>query len=134
MKILRTTEEALLQAAEECGFIVSLEYLNPSRNGGSTFNVSLRPGPDTVQRTANPLTGRRINAVCWHGFRDFYRALFSLTPNAGIRSMLASWDGVEDFESSYRQTGHRQVGPRIYPYSIVDKCDPNTCPEAGYAW
>jgi len=47
---------------------------------------------------------RRIAAVCWHGHRDFLRALFRLQPDARVKSALADYRGSEDFERSYRAT------------------------------
>jgi hypothetical protein len=74
--------------------------------------------------------GRRVHAVCWHGFRDFFRACFERFPDAVFRTSLDVWRGSADFEARFRDSGHRNVGPRIAPVSIVDAC---RCPDVGCA-
>lgn len=43
-------------------------------------------------------------AVCWHGHRDFMRALFRRAPDARIQTALADYKGSEDFERKYLAT------------------------------
>jgi hypothetical protein len=52
---------------------------------------------------------RRINAVCWHGHKNFMNRLFMDFPNATIRAGYIQRGGVEyngwtDFLSKYRAT------------------------------
>ena len=42
--------------------------------------------------------------VCWHGHRDFFRALFELVPGATVKTGLATYRGKEHFEQTYRDT------------------------------
>lgn len=42
--------------------------------------------------------------VCWHGHRDFLRALLTLAPDAEIRTGLATYRGREHFERTYEGT------------------------------
>jgi hypothetical protein len=74
--------------------------------------------------------GRRVHAVCWHGFRDFFRAAFAIEPNAIFRTALDTWNGSADFEARYRKSGYKTKGPPIAPASEVDAC---RCSEAGEA-
>jgi hypothetical protein len=48
--------------------------------------------------------GRKIAAVCWHGHRDFMRALFRRAPEARIKTALADYRGELDFERKYPDT------------------------------
>lgn len=48
-------------------------------------------------------------AVCWHGHRDFMRALFKRAPGAVLKSAFATYRGAEDFERTYEATD-REVG------------------------
>jgi len=130
MRILNTTRGAIIDAATECGCRADVEHLNPSRGEGDTFRVKLYPD-GTDQRKLNPYTGRRANAVCWHGFRDFYRALFELSPGARVRSALAHFNGPAHFEATYQETGSRNVGSMMYPYTMAEACD---CPDAGLCY
>lgn len=47
---------------------------------------------------------RKIAAVCWHGHREFMRALFARVPSARIKTALADYRGSEDFERTHRRT------------------------------
>ena len=49
-------------------------------------------------------TPRRLSALCWHGHRDFMRALFARCPDARLKTALADYRGAEDFEKTYRST------------------------------
>lgn len=72
--------------------------------------------------------GRRVHAVCWHGFRDFFRACFELEPNAIFRTSLDTWNGREDFETRFRESGYKNIGSQMNPRAFADAC---RCPEAG---
>lgn len=128
MIIRRTTTEAVYQAAGKAGVDVSLSVLNPSRGGGHTISVKVSPlpGSDRWQRISP--SGRRLHAVCWHGFRDFFRALFAETPNAVAKTVLATYDGAEEFEATFPATGDQNIGSAFQPMCIADAC---TCRDSG---
>lgn len=99
------------------------------------FTVSGRrlkgePGNAKYQRIGVGLgsAGRRINAVCWHGFRDFFRACYAREPEAVFITAITKYRGAEDFESRYRDTGSRNVGSQFEPASFASAC---SCPERG---
>lgn len=52
------------------------------------------------ERTGHTIPG----AVCWHGHRDFLRALFHLAPNATVKTAVAVYRGADNFEATYRAT------------------------------
>jgi len=74
--------------------------------------------------------GRRVSAVCWHGFRDFFRAVYAENPGATFRTAVDTWKNAEDFEARFPASGQRNIGPRIAPVSMADAC---RCPDRGYA-
>lgn len=53
---------------------------------------------------------RHINAVCWHGHRDFMTRLFALLPTCTLRTALATYRGREGFEQNYPS----QMLPQTY--------------------
>lgn len=65
---------------------------------------------------------RRIWAVCWHGHRDFMRAVFELDSDATFRTAVDTWDGSEDFEQRHTFSGYRNIGSQMYPQSYSDAC------------
>jgi hypothetical protein len=88
--------------------------------------VNLTHGPDRERYRAirYGLNGdRRVNAVCWHGFRDFFRECFSLEPDAVFRTALDTWNGSEDFETRYRQSGWKNIGSQLMPLNAANACD-----------
>lgn len=79
---------------------------------------------DTHGQTFYPVVP---GAVCWHGHRDFFRALFRLVPDAEIRTAMATYKGAEHFEQTFGMTryeGGSRMGVHMLPY--VDAC---TCGE-----
>lgn len=73
---------------------------------------------------------RRVFAVCWHGFRDYFRAVYAQTPDAVFRTAMDTWHGAADFEDRFRASGHRNIGPQIAPVLAAEAC---RCPSSGYA-
>lgn len=151
----RVTRDTLEIAAKEIGVSLDVTTLNAA---GTRHRVKVNPlVPDACYRTATsrdgrtyPVryadergdapyqresvgygsAGRRIPAVCWHGFRDFFRAVYAMTPEAVFTTSVDTWRGVEDFEARFAVSGHRNIGPRIAPVPMADAC---RCPDRGYA-
>ena len=73
--------------------------------------------------------GRRMHAVCWHGFRDYFRAVYVVRPEAWFRTSVATWRGAVDFEARFRESGYRNIGPPIAPVIMASAC---RCPEASF--
>lgn len=73
---------------------------------------------------------RRVHAVCWHGFRDFFRACFRREPQARFYTAMDKWLGSEDFEARFPDSGHRNIGSQAAPVMAAEAC---RCPDAGYA-
>lgn len=65
---------------------------------------------------------RRVAAVCWHGHRDFMRALFALDRDARIKSAIADYRGSEAFERDFPATAFNNVGSMMYPTFAKDAC------------
>lgn len=128
------SREILEAAAEEIG--VRIKNISALNMKGTRWRVSLQPGEwkdedgDRKYQRISPSTGRRVYAVCWHGFRDFFRACFRQAPDAVFQTALNTWRGSEDFELRYRDSGHRNVGSMMAPCSAAEAC---VCPESGYA-
>ena len=141
------TAAVLISAADEVGVEIEFTALSSTCR---RFRVKLnpkttedlyrpsggrRPGEDgdaKYQRESAGYgtAGRRVHAVCWHGFRDFFRAVFADAPEARFYTALDKWLGSADFEARFRESGHRNIGPAIAPVPIASAC---RCPESGYA-
>ena len=118
MKVWRVNETQLQIIADE----VSVSLYN-MREDGRALRFTLRPagekrnGNHIYQRTSASgfSPDRRVYAVCWHGHRDFMRAIFKREPDARIKTMWADYKGSEDFENKFEETGYRNVGSMMYP-------------------
>lgn len=130
------TREQLELAAADVGVTLDLTTLN---NKGDRHRVKVNPsdekdsdGNRPYQRiSASPFgSNRRVAAVCWHGFRDFFRACYALAPDAVFRTAFDTWSGAADFEARYRESGHRNIGAPIAPISACEAC---VCPDSGLA-
>jgi len=80
--------------------------------------------------SASTYNDRRVYAVCWHGFRDYFRAVYALAPDAVFNTAFDRWKGSQDFEERYRSSGHRNVGSQMAPRCAAEVC---ACPESGMA-
>lgn len=68
-------------------------------------------------------SSRRINAVCWHAFRDVFTELFDQYPDARIYTGLAKYRGRSEFYANYPATAHRNIGSMMYPMTMPETCD-----------
>jgi len=113
------TPEDLATAARALD--VRLENLRPL---GRRYQFTLRLNPSKAyQRRGH--SGRRVGAVCWHGHRDFFRALFAVNPAAEIRSRWVAGRihyTSHNFEDTYRDTGSVNIGSQACPLAYQDAC------------
>ena len=86
-------------------------------------------GDAPYQRSDVRGNDRRVNAVCWHGFRDFFRAVYRIEPGAVFHTAFDTWRGSEDFELRFRESGHRNIGSQMCPMAAAEAC---RCPQSGY--
>jgi hypothetical protein len=126
MRIRGITREQAAQAAERVG--VELNPDTDEKNGVLRTTIrpdsSLKPAQRAYTRfSANRgLARRRVNAVCWHGHRDWMRELFRINPDAVISSALATYRGVRDFDEKFSATALTSVGQG---QTMVDLCECN---------
>ena len=122
MVIRCTNADAIVGAATQVGVRVDFSLTGDSVGGGRTFSVKVSPGDDRERWRRRSAEGRRIHAVCWHGFRDFFRALYERTPDAICKTMLATYRGTEGFEETFPQTGFVNLGSYFSPLDAQDAC------------
>ncbi len=140
----KVTKEVLEAAAAEIGVTVKVTTLNER---GTRHRIKVNPGVRVAEYHESPTTGRksatpnykyqrismherRVAAVCWHGFRDFFRAVYRRNPLAVFNTAMDKWNGAEDFEARFRASGHRNIGSQYMPMMAAEACE---CPSKGYA-
>ena len=67
--------------------------------------------------------GRRVNAVCWHVYRDVLVELFNINPKAHVKTMYAKYYGREQFYDKFPATAEINVGSVFQPACAADVCD-----------
>lgn len=132
------TREQIEGAAAEVG--VKVENLRPKGNG---WLFTLRPEPWTgpgkaggqakfyrkghmahFRKNGEPNT---VWAVCWHGHRDFFRALFRLAPEGKVQTRatrdrtFGGWYTAENFEREFRLTD-TSIGSVMHPMRYSEAC------------
>lgn len=70
----------------------------------------------------SPTGERPIRALCWHGFRDFFKILFKLHPDAKIRTSITTYMGLSDFKAKYPDTAYHQIGSNMAPLLLAEAC------------
>ena len=106
-----------------------------------TFRVKVSPdrnlkdvdGNSPYQRESGSFStnfGRKVHAVCWHGFRDFFRACFIKQKDLIFKTAFDTWNGSDDFENRYRESGSKNVGSSMYSIQACEVC---RCPDSGEA-
>lgn len=138
MRASKVSRETLEAAAEEVGVRAEID------RRGSGWKVKLFPLVTDDMRTAS---GRRrvvdgqsvrakyqrrsasgfrpdrmVHAICWHGFRDFFRAVYRREPAAVFRTAFAVYRGSDNFESAFPDTAARNIGSRMYPVAADEAC------------
>lgn len=65
---------------------------------------------------------RKVNAVCWHGFRDFMREVYQVNSQAVIVTAVIRYDSLAHFERLYPDTGYVNIHSHAKPLYYRDAC------------
>ncbi|AYN57992.1 hypothetical protein HWB90_gp042 [Mycobacterium phage Fowlmouth] len=80
-------------------------------------------GTDLASGQRRSSQGRRINAVCWHAYRDVLVEVFNINPDAKVRTREAKYLGKESFYANFPNTAHSNLGSLFQPLCYADACD-----------
>ena len=116
MLVKGATKEKL----KSCAAAIGVEVTDLDDRGVWT-KFRLSPGGEPCYRRISN-TGRRVNAVCWHGHRDFLLWLFELCPDATLKTSLATYRGKEDFLKKFESTGWNNCGSMAMPLTYRHAC------------
>jgi len=65
---------------------------------------------------------RKVNAICWHGFRDFFIELYKYNDSLRIVTANTTYTSVFDFYKNYNQTGYKNIGSMLEPLEYNKAC------------
>ena len=68
-------------------------------------------------------SGRRLNAACWHAYRDVLMGIFDANPDARVQTALATYKGRDDFMAKFPATGDRNIGSMVQPAYMPELCE-----------
>jgi len=111
--------EHLQQAAKEVGVQVLIRSTGKQRDGRFWARFVLRPIGDKYRL----IRRRRVWAVCLHGHTEFMRVLFQLSPNAVIKSCMATVT-KDNLDSHFWILRYKNVGSILMPdyYGFCCNC------------
>ena len=67
-------------------------------------------------------TPRKVNAICWHGFKDFLTNLFDQYPKLRVVTAQITYDGYNEFMSKFESTAVINIGSMVQPLNYEDAC------------
>ena len=92
----------------------------PRESGARIYPKSSRLSAPGARRS---WSGRRIQAACWHAYRDGIQAVFDINPNARVRTGMAKYIGQGGFLENYPLTANQNIGSMIQPAYMPELCD-----------
>ena len=104
-----------------------VQYMDSLNRGGTRWRVKLnvistRDNAPLYRRSARG-NGRKVHALCWHGFREVMREWFKDCPGARLVTGMATYDGSDEFELYHAHTGQKNIGSLMYPMRADNACD-----------
>lgn len=67
--------------------------------------------------------GRCLKAACWHAYRDAMYEVFAINPQARVYTAMATYKGIDGFESQYPATADQNIGSMMQPAYMPDLCN-----------
>lgn len=92
----------------------------PAESGARMFPRSSRQSAPGARKSWN---GRRINAACWHAYRDVIAAVFAINPAARVYTSMSKYVGAQGFIDNYPATANRNIGSMAQPAYMPELCD-----------
>jgi hypothetical protein len=116
---------AKLNAESYNGNIV-IERVDALSATGTRISAKLGTNDSRAHGSRRSASGRHGKYLCWHGFRDVYRACFAVNPDARIKSGQVVYRGVQHFEDTYETTAYQNIGSMVSP-TYMPECCVGTC-------
>jgi len=102
--------------------------IDMSKVSGNCHRVKLNLGPTKkYQRLGFSVnkdgSRKKVNAVCWHGYRDFLIELYNISGNDfRVVTAQATYNNKDDFYNLYPGTGTNNIGSVVDPLNYEDAC------------
>lgn len=110
---------------------ISKVTISNPRSHGSGYRFRLVPTSrrgykDNYWQRMNHDFTRKVSAVCWHGHKEFMRAILRMHPGAVIITSTIRYNGLKEFLENHRASFDRNIGSSYCPraYGTACTCDP----------
>lgn len=101
---------------------IVVEYADAMSATGTRINVKLGTADSKRHGSRRAWSGRHGKWLCWHGFRDVFRAVMDVNPSARIKTGKTIYKGRDHFESTYADTADINVGSMVQPAYMPEMC------------
>lgn len=112
---------AKLNADSYDGNII-VERADAVSSTGTRISVKLGTADSRKHGSRRAWSGRHGKWLCWHGFRDVFRAVMAVNPAARIQTGKTIYKGSQGFEDTYESTGSQNVGSMFQPAYMPEMC------------
>jgi hypothetical protein len=91
----------------------------------------VRYGQQEYTRKDGSTYRKRINASCYHAFRDFITQCFksdatrvwsSWCAREGVKSDYPKWTSLVDFRNDLDNLAYQNIGSMMEPFQMIDAC------------
>lgn len=101
---------------------IVVEGCNAVSSTGTRISVKLGTADSKRHGSRRAWSGRHGKWLCWHGFRDVFRAVMEVNPDARIATGKTVYKGRDGFENTYMSTGDQNVGSMFQPAYMPEMC------------
>ncbi len=124
MKLKGLAENELVAALNHANTMHewNLEFNRHPERKGNFLHFTLRVRDSSKAGAKRSVSGRRLTAACWHAHRDVMRMIFAVNPDALLVTALARYEGLDDFERKFPDTGDLNIGTVFDPLYLSDAC------------
>lgn len=91
------------------------------RQIGKFYGFKLSPKSSQTYYSRKSQSGRRVKALCFHGWRDFIRAVLSHGANC-VTSTMGRWTSIEEFNADLPRIKGINVGSMLHPMLMSELC------------
>tara|TARA_R100001443_G_C3343758_1_gene175076 strand:- start:561 stop:1058 length:498 start_codon:yes stop_codon:yes gene_type:complete len=109
-----------------CNLGVKLSWNQVSNN---CYRVKLNLGPEKKYQRLGFMRKKdnsrsKVNAVCWHGYRDFLKELYEIPGNNfRVVTAQATYNNKQDFYNKFESTGNNNIGSVMDPLPYRKACN-----------
>lgn len=101
---------------------INVEGCNAVSSTGTRISVKLGTLDSRAHGSRRARSGRHGKWLCWHGFRDVFREVMNVNPEARIQTGKTVYKGRDGFENTYRDTADQNVGSLFQPAYMPEMC------------